>query len=105
MGDDPGGAEAGGAPGRQIARALRRAAGEDDHVAVGEGAPDRGIERRLLVGTSAVEHRLPAVLGDRGAYDRTVAVVDRRRTKRQAGRDEFVAGREHADAGAAMDRD
>ena len=105
VGDDPGRAEAGDEPVRQIARALRGAAGEDDHVAVGEGAPDRGVERRLLVGTSAVEHRLAAVLGDRGAYDRAVAVVDRRRTERQARRDELVAGREHADAGAAMDRD
>ena len=89
----------------EVAGALRGAARQDDHVAFGVGSADRRVERRLVVRDGAVEDGLAAVLGHRGADDRAVGVVDRRRRQRPARRDQLVAGREHADARTAEHRD
>ena len=61
---------------REVARALRRAAGQHHHVAFGERAAHRLLERRLVVGKRAERHRLAAGFGDGGRDDRAVAVID-----------------------------
>ncbi len=86
---------------RQIARALRRAAGEHDHVAGIERGAHGKFERDLFVGKRAERHRLAACFDDRGGNDRAVAVIDAGRLERPAGLDQFVAGREHGDARTA----
>ena len=62
-------------------------------------------ERHLLVGKSAERHRLAARLGDGGGDNRTIAVIDAAGTKRFTQRREFVARRQHGDAGPAHDAD
>ena len=64
---------------REIARALRRAAGEHDHVAALQRLAHGGFERRLIIGERAVRDRLAAGFGYGCRKDRAVAVVDTRR--------------------------
>ena len=59
----------------------------------------------LIVRERAERHRLAASFRDRGGDDRAVAVVDAAGTKRLAGLDQFVAGREHGDARPPHDFD
>ena len=71
---------------------------EHHHVAGIERRAHRELERDLVVGKRAERHRLAAGFGDGGRDDGAVAVVDAGRLERPAGRDQFVAGREHRHA-------
>ena len=79
-----------------VARALRRAAGEHQHVALDKRVAHRGFKRGFIVGDRTEETRLAAIFRDRGGDDRTVGVVDRSRPQRHAGLHQFVAGREES---------
>ena len=72
---------------------------EFERVAHGE------FEREVLVRKGAERHRFAAGFGDRRGNDRAVAVIDAARTKRPAGLDQFVAGRQHGDTRPAHDFD
>ena len=61
---------------RQIAGALRGAAGKHHHVAGFERRAHRQFERDLFVGERAERHRLAAGFDDRGGDDGAVAVID-----------------------------
>ena len=65
-----------------VARALRGAARQHQHVARLKRLAHRGFELRLVVGNGAEKHRLAAVLADRRGDDRAVGVVDRGRAQR-----------------------
>ncbi len=60
----------------EIARALRGAAREHDHVAGAKRGAHRKLERDLVVRKRAERHRLAARFRDRGRDDRAVAVVE-----------------------------
>ena len=62
-------------------------------------------ERDLFIGKSAERDRLAARFDDRGGENRAVAVVDAGRLERLARLDQFVARRQHGNAGAADDAD
>ena len=76
----------------EIARTLRRAAGEYDHVASRERRAHATLERRLIVGKCAKGNRLPTRFRDRGCDDRTIAVINPPRGERATRRHQLVAG-------------
>ena len=89
---------------RHIARALRGAAGQHQHVAGLKRPAHGGFELFLVIGNGAEEDRLAAVLVHRRGDDRAVGVVDRGGAQRLAGLHQFVAGRDHGDARPARDQ-
>jgi hypothetical protein len=91
MGDDAGLAEPADDAMRHVARALRGAAREHQHVAAGERGTHRGLELRLIVGHGAEKLCLAAILRNRRGDDRAVGVVDRSRAQWLAGLHQFVA--------------
>ncbi|MEY9923187.1 hypothetical protein ABIF99_009502 [Bradyrhizobium japonicum] len=86
-----------------VTRALRGAAREHQHVGVRQRAAHGGFEFCLIVGNGAEEHRLAAVLVDRGGDDGAVGVVDRSRRERLAGLNQFVTGGDHGNTRLARD--
>ena len=83
---------------RQIARALRRAAGEHDQIARCERAANGTFQGRLIVRERAEGHRFPTSFRDRSRDDSPVAVVDPCGAERVSRRRKLVAGREHGDS-------
>ncbi len=103
MGDDAWLAEPADDAMGQIARAFRCAAGQHEHVGLGQRAAHGGLEPGFVVGNGPEEHGLAAVLVDRGGDDRTVGIVDRSGRKNPAGLNQFVAGRDHGNPRLARD--
>ena len=89
---------------RDVAGALRGAAGQHQHVAGFERLAHRGFEFFLVIGDGAEKHRLAAVLADRRGDDGAVGVVDRGRAQRLSRLHQFVAGGDHRDARPSRDR-
>ncbi len=77
MGDDAGLAEPTDDAMGDVARALRRAAGEHQHVGIRQSAAHRRLKFCFVVGNGAKEGRRAAVLVDGCSDDRAICVVDR----------------------------
>jgi hypothetical protein len=89
---------------RDIARALARAARHHDHVGARQCIAQRRCEHVRIVPEDAHRQRLAAILADRGAEDRGVAVGDAPGRQGRAGRVQLVAGRDHGHDRAAHHR-
>ena len=92
-------------PMRQIAGALRGAAGQHQHLAGRERITHRSFELVFVVGNGAEKHRFAAIFVHRRCDDRTIGVIDCGRRQRLTGLHQFVAGRDHRNARPAGDGD
>jgi hypothetical protein len=78
----------------QIAGALRRATGKDDHVAGGKPFVDKARQNGFVVGSNAERLRAAAGFLDGSREDRGIRVIDRARADRLTRCDDLVAGRD-----------
>ena len=87
-----------------VARALRGAARQHQHVAFRKRLAHRRFKRGLVIGDGAEKMRFAAILVDRRRDDRAIGVVDRGRPQRFARLHQFISGRDHRDARLARHR-
>ena len=79
----------------EIAGAFRGAAGEHDHVALGERIAHRALKRRFTIRESTESDRLAAGFRDCRRDNRAIAVVDSRRRERGARWGQLIPSRKH----------